>query len=92
MKIGLLWFDNDPKADLTTKVQRAASYYLTKYGHPPTLCQVHPSMLPSSNTDSPLAICGVLVRASQSVLTNHFWLGLKDTVKPQPAELPGEAT
>jgi hypothetical protein len=49
-------------------------------------------MLPSSNTDSPLAICGVLVRASQSVLPNHFWLGLKDTVKPQPAELPGEAT
>ena len=31
MNIGMLWFDNDIKADLPTKIQRAASYYRTKY-------------------------------------------------------------
>jgi hypothetical protein len=81
VKIGLLWFDNDPKADLATKVQRAASYYLTKYGHPPTLCQVHPSMLPTPNPDTPFTpftINGILLRTSRSVLPNHFWLGVSD--------------
>ncbi len=92
MKIGLLWFDNDPKADLNMKVQRAASYYLTKYGHSPTLCQVHPSMLPIPNTDSQFTINGILLRTSRSVLPNHFWLGVSDLPSPQPAELSGEAT
>jgi hypothetical protein len=45
MNIGMLWFDNDPKAGLTTKVERAAVYYLNKYGKSPNLCFVHPTML-----------------------------------------------
>jgi hypothetical protein len=47
MNIGMLWFDNDPKAELTTKVERAAVYYLNKYGKSPNLCFVHPTMLRS---------------------------------------------
>ena len=47
MNIGMLWFDNDPKAGLDRKVQRAADYYRNKYGRTPTLCFVHPSMLPA---------------------------------------------
>jgi hypothetical protein len=41
----MLWFDNDQKAPLNTKVERAAAYYRQKYGKMPTLCFVHPSML-----------------------------------------------
>jgi hypothetical protein len=44
MKIGMLWFDNDPKADLKIKIERAASYYSKKYGQSPNLCFIHPSM------------------------------------------------
>jgi hypothetical protein len=47
MNIGMLWFDNDPKLNLDTKVERAVAYYRDKYGKTPTLCFVHPSMLPS---------------------------------------------
>jgi len=57
MKIGMLWFDNDPHTNLAAKVEKAAAYYITKYGRTPTVCFVHPSMLPaeqaaeSSETD-----------------------------------------
>jgi hypothetical protein len=46
MNIGMLWFDNDSKADLGVKIERAAHYYRSKYGKTPTLCFVHPTMLP----------------------------------------------
>jgi hypothetical protein len=46
MKTGMLWFDNDPKTDLMTKISEAAMYYQKKYGAKPDLCFIHPSMLP----------------------------------------------
>ena len=52
MNIGMLWFDNDPKTGLDKKIERAAAYYRTKYGRTPTLCFVHPSMMPGRNGGS----------------------------------------
>ncbi|HLE03862.1 MAG TPA: hypothetical protein VI729_04510 [Anaerolineales bacterium] len=74
MKIGMLWFDNDPKADLKVKIERAASYYSKKYGQAPNLCFVHPSMAPAPNgkPDS------IEIRANRSVRPNHFWIGVAD--------------
>jgi hypothetical protein len=92
MNIGMLWFDNDPKANLDTKIERAALYYAKKYGKSPTLCFVHPSMLVNPAPDSERAgnegpngqnpaknlfsTCGVEVRSNRSVLPNHFWIGV----------------
>lgn len=73
MNIGMLWFDNDAKTDLATKIQRAVEYYRNKYGRAPNLCFVHPSMLattPIQQTN------GVELRTSRSVLPNHLWLGV----------------
>ncbi len=72
MNIGMLWFDNDPKAGLDTKIERAASYYQKKYGKTPDLCFVHPSML----GDGKLPISPIEVRPNQSVLPHHFWIGI----------------
>jgi hypothetical protein len=72
MNIGMLWFDNDPKADLTIKISRAAVYYRSKYGQTPTICFVHPSMIASN----PVKAGGIEVRTSRSVLPNHFWIGI----------------
>ena len=72
MNIGMLWFDNDTKADLTAKIQRAAEYYKQKYGRDPNLCFVHPSMIAEANKPAN----GVELRTSQSVLPNHLWLGV----------------
>jgi hypothetical protein len=46
MNIGMLWFDNDPNIVMTAKIARASKYYQNKYGKAPSLCFVHPSMLP----------------------------------------------
>lgn len=89
MNIGMLWFDNDPKAELNAKIQRAAAYYHSKYGATPTLCFVHPSMLPGAtgpavaqDNNSHLKSGEVEVRGSRSVLPNHLWIGVNT---PNPA-------
>lgn len=72
MNIGMLWFDNDTKTDLSAKIKRAASYYKEKYGQNPNLCFVHPSMLKAP----PAHEVGIELRTTRSVLPNHFWLGV----------------
>ena len=80
MKIGMLWQDCDPKADLQAKIARAASYYQQKYGQVPNLVFIHPSMAPAQ-PGSPAATgaTGIEIRTSRSVLPNHFWMGVKET-------------
>lgn len=73
MKIGMLWYDNDAKSDLTVKIERAMTYYREKYGDTPNLCFVHPSML----AEKPLNGTTIEVRTTRSVLPNHFWLGVR---------------
>lgn len=72
MKIGLLFYDDDPKAEIEEKVRRAAARYQEKYGHAATACYVHPSML--STGDCMMA--GLDVYGQHSVLPNHLWLGV----------------
>ncbi len=78
MNIGMLWFDNDPKADLKAKITGAAGYYEKKYGLAPDLCLVHPSMLKNSilNTSK------IDIRPNRSVLPNHFWIGIHVPAAP----------
>jgi hypothetical protein len=71
MDIGMLWFDNDPKTDLVTKLVNAVSYYQKKYGKAPNICFVHPSMnLKSSGNPT-----GMEIRPNPVIRPNHFWLG-----------------
>jgi hypothetical protein len=72
MNVGMLWYDNDPKADLQTKINRAVGYYEKKYGLTPDLCYVNPSML-RNHTIKPGAID---VQANRSILPNHLWIGI----------------
>ncbi|MBN1452675.1 MAG: hypothetical protein JW963_16790 [Anaerolineales bacterium] len=80
MNAGMLWFDNDPKTALTTKIERAVDYYRHKYGRDPNLCLIHPSMLPSdgmAEKDNP-ATGKVVVRPYRPVLPGHLWIGIED--------------
>jgi hypothetical protein len=76
VKTGMLWYDNDPRADLATKVGRASAYYFHKYGQTPDLCFVHPTMLPVGQ--SYLKIGNIEVKPNRAVLPNHLWIGLKE--------------
>jgi hypothetical protein len=85
MNIGMLWFDNDTKTELSTKIERAATYYREKYGNKPNVCFIHPSMLKSeaADTANKTVIRGEIeLRTSKSVLPNHFWIGINGTLSP----------
>jgi hypothetical protein len=73
MDIGMLWFDSNHQQDVRVRIERASSYYKSKYGREPDLCYVHPSMLVGA---IPKVVGGLKVRTSQTVLPNHFWLGI----------------
>jgi hypothetical protein len=73
MKIGMLWYDNDTKTDLSMKIEKAMSYYREKYGDTPNLCFVHPTMLAEKSLNG----TAIEVRTTRSVLPNHFWLGVR---------------
>ncbi len=75
MDIGMLWFAPDKKTDLVVKVECAAEYYRQKYAEIPNLCFVHPDTLNGHNGQP---IHGVELRKSNSILPNHFWIGVND--------------
>ena len=83
MNVGMLWFDNDAKANLEVKIARAAGYYEKKYGLEPDLCFVHPSMLSSGTMRSHAG--KIEVRGNRSVLPNHFWIGIHVPSTNQPS-------
>ncbi|MFU8770924.1 MAG: hypothetical protein ACNA8H_00745 [Anaerolineales bacterium] len=97
MKIGMLWFDNDTKCELSGKIERAAVYYQKKYGRRPDLCFVHPSMVNKNGLSEgkngekakPLLLAGnVEVRTTRSVLPNHLWIGINNGYN-QPKQTAG---
>jgi len=90
MDVGMLWFDNDKGADLSTKLERAAKYYHKKYGQTPNLCFVNPCMLAATGktpVKSNVVKAGnIEIRESNTMLPNHFWLGIQQ--KSSGARLP----
>ena len=85
MEIGMLWFDNDKKTSIPSKVEKAARYYEKKYGVNPDLCYVHPKTVKGKigengkskkavEQDS-ITIGKILVLKNEKVLPDHFWIG-----------------
>ncbi len=81
MKVGMLWFDNDDQRNLEAKLLRAADYYQAKYGRRPTVCYVHPSMMFGQRN----GVAGLVLRAANTVLPHHFWLGEGEDAQARPA-------
>jgi len=78
MRVGLLWFDDDPKKEVSLKVKEAAERYFEKFGRWPNVCYVSPVTLPLSRdfvvTES-AHLDGLRVLPSHLVLPDHFWVG-----------------
>jgi hypothetical protein len=85
MEIGMLWFDNDKKTSIPSKVEKAARYYQDKYGVSPDLCYVHPKTVKEgkrgngkakkSVRQETLTIGKIRVLKNEKVLPDHFWIG-----------------
>jgi len=87
MREGMLWFDNNADKSLYERVERAARHYESKYGYRPNVCYIHPSTLYAEHKPSEIALSvgNVDLRESNSVLPNHFWLGVEDQKRPTAA-------
>jgi hypothetical protein len=70
MKIGMLWFDNNPKTTLETKIQAATDYYKIKYGLQATTIFVNPADMHDEKI-----INGFNIRPNSSILPCHIWVG-----------------
>ncbi len=74
MEIGMMWFDNDPKAALDVKLLRAAEYYAKKYGQKPNVAVVSVKdlgggVLVESN--------GMRVESMRAIMPGHLWIGVE---------------
>ncbi len=68
MKQGFLWFDNDRKKSIESKVTEAIRRYRAKFGTDPQVCYLSPA-------DATKPVGGkIRVIGSQAVLPNHIWL------------------
>jgi hypothetical protein len=71
---GMMWYDNDPKLDISTRIQRAVAYYLRKFGKQPDICMVHPITIEKEWTK----VENVFVYKANYIQPNNFWLGQRE--------------
>jgi len=74
MNAGMLWFDNDPRTDLGTKLAQAADYFKRKDGYQPDVCFLHPTTAQQAGAMP----AGLAVKTSQMIRPNYFWLGIHE--------------
>lgn len=81
MKTGMLWFDDDPKRELSDKLERAATRFNEKYGRWPDLVYCNPrtservgTITLGRNDKHPMELKNI-----HSILPNHFWLGVSES-------------
>jgi hypothetical protein len=72
MEVGLLWFDDNPKVSLATKIENAARRYRERFGKAPNVCYVHPKTLAGAQS----LPAHVRVIESTTVQPNCFWIGV----------------
>ncbi|MBL8057352.1 MAG: hypothetical protein JNK29_11665 [Anaerolineales bacterium] len=86
MDMGMLWKDDHPHRTLAQKVARGVEAFRLRYQEHPTVCFVHPSMLPTGSGGGLILPAGLRVLATRKVPAHHFWLGVNAAVLAPAAE------
>ena len=70
-KYNMLWFDDNKKASLESKIIRAAAHYREKYGRAAEICRMNPKDIPDGIN------CVGLIKliAVPFVMPNYFLIG-----------------
>lgn len=72
--MAMLWFDNDPKASVQEKIEKAAEYYLGKYGENPNVCSVNPSMFSVRRAEQVSDDLKIQLSEDPKISNNHFYI------------------
>ena len=78
MKIGWMWFDNDPNRTIEEKVRQAAQKYQDKFGRLPNTCYVNQAAITGPETK----VGRIRVVGAPNILVHHFWLGVASQTQP----------
>lgn len=70
-KIGLMWFENDPKKPLEIIVKEIYEYNKNKYHKDGNVCYVNPKVLPSEEV---IVLDNVKIKPWKSILPYHYWM------------------
>jgi hypothetical protein len=81
MQMGLLWFDDDPRRELVSKVEEAARRYQSRFGVVPDTCYVNRAVL--SEGDGIVRLQGqgnptLRLAPASNIPLHHFWVGVED--------------
>ncbi|MCC6178267.1 MAG: hypothetical protein IT305_23430 [Chloroflexi bacterium] len=74
MKVGILWYDANPKLAAQDRLAEAAARYADRFGHAANCCHVNPAEV----FDDP----SVQVVADPVVLPHHLWVGYDESLAP----------
>lgn len=74
MKLGLLWYDGDPKKTLDAKLAEASVRYREKFGTEPTVCYLNPAQLGPQSGPAPAPRGKLKLVSAATILPNHLWL------------------
>lgn len=72
MNLGMLWYDPDPKTELSAKIARAIIYYAGKYGAVPNTCNVNPKTEGAETN-----VAGIKVVKDVYIRPKYLWIGVK---------------
>lgn len=81
MRVGLLWFDNDPARSVAAKARDAARRYREKFGVQPDTCYVNSAALTGDELVIPLQApenAVLRLRPALNIRPHHFWVGVAD--------------
>ena len=73
---GMLWFDNDPKVEIKTRIEEGCAYYERKYSEQPNHVIIHPTQYVEG-----LVVDGIDIHTSRLVTPNHYLIGRKQAVQ-----------
>jgi hypothetical protein len=68
--IGMLWL-GESRLSLEENVQKAADYYIQKYGRRPAWCFANPKEVAGETR-----VGGMTVKPMVTILPRHLWLGV----------------
>jgi hypothetical protein len=77
VRLGWLWFDNDPKTSMEEKLAVASQRYRRKFGAAPKTCYVsHDALSPAS-----VVVDQLRIRSAANVLPGHFLFVVDEELK-----------
>ncbi len=89
IKVGMLWYDDDPRRQLSDKVFRAAERYYQKHGRWPNTCYVSSQVeLDQLGQQVRVAPCPqgphatIRLVTAPNILPHHYWLG-ENSLSPE---------